>query len=356
MGVPDIYKVSRLAEGRSLQRAITAEVLAKVREARGETATPERVLKAAWPRDEQAALYLKAASSPTKTTDYISLDQIGAFRSIAPGSAALKLFDVSVKLDLGGITTLRIPNVTSLSANAAKAVFVAEGAPAPVVQLPEVATVLGPARKMVVIAGVTRELDEATPDTASTVIGQILADATNAAFDKTAFGTAAAGTAPAGLLHSVTPVTASTATDLYMAMAEDLAALVSAIGAAGIDPSDVVFIAGPREAALIKIRAAEFSDNVLVTLGLPAKSVAAFAPAAVYSGYQDVPAIEVRKQSSMSLHMEDTSPGEIVGSPSTVAAPVKSFFQQELIAIRVRAWAAWAVAAGGAQVINSVAW
>ena len=42
-----------------------------------------------------AALLLKAAQQPTKT-DYISYGQIGAFKSIAPRSAALRLFDIKV--------------------------------------------------------------------------------------------------------------------------------------------------------------------------------------------------------------------------------------------------------------------
>jgi hypothetical protein len=139
-----------------------------------------------------------------------------------------------------------------------------------------------------------------------------------------------------------------------MAMSDDLAALAGAIGAAGIDPNDVIFVAGPAEAIKIKIRAPELSPNVLMTLGLAPKSVAAFAPAAVYSGYQDVPNIETAEQAS--VHMEDTTPKEIVSSPGVVATPVKSFFQQNIIAIKVRSWCAWAAAPGGAQVVNSVTW
>jgi hypothetical protein len=138
-------------------------------------------------------------------------------------------------------------------------------------------------------------------------------------------------------------------------MADDLGNLAAAVGAARIDPSNLIYVAGPREATIIRLRGgAEFSNNVLMTLGLPAKSVAAFAPAAVFSGYQDVPSIETRKETV--FQMEDTNPKEIVSSPGVVAAPDVSFFQMELIAIRVRAWAAWAVAPGGAQVVNNVSW
>jgi hypothetical protein len=91
MGVPDVYKISRIAEGKSLQRAITASMLATI-----QCDDPGKVLRRTWPRDQHAELLLKGAVSPTKTTDFISYDQIGAFRSIAPSSAALRLFDIKV--------------------------------------------------------------------------------------------------------------------------------------------------------------------------------------------------------------------------------------------------------------------
>jgi hypothetical protein len=147
MGVPDIYRVGRIAEGRSMQRAIMASALATIRQT-----SPERMLRATWPRDEHAALLLKGAQTPTKTADYVSNDQIGAFRSIAPGSAALKQFDASVKPDLTGITTVRVPHVAQLPP---RPVFVGEGAPAPAVRFTLSGTMLGPAKKMLVLSGVT---------------------------------------------------------------------------------------------------------------------------------------------------------------------------------------------------------
>jgi hypothetical protein len=155
--VPDIYKVSRIAEGRSLQRAITASVLAKIQKS-----TPEKVLRATWPRDDGAALILKGPVSPTGTSNFPAHDVVGAFKSLAPGSAALKLFDVCVKLDLSGLNTIKVPGAATLPA---KPVFVGEGAPAPVVQLSMAGTVVGPARTVLVLSGVTEELEAATPDT-----------------------------------------------------------------------------------------------------------------------------------------------------------------------------------------------
>jgi hypothetical protein len=70
--VPELYRVSRIAEGRSLQRAITASVLARIQKS-----TPEKVLRATWPRDEGAALILKAPVSPTGTSSFPAHDVVG---------------------------------------------------------------------------------------------------------------------------------------------------------------------------------------------------------------------------------------------------------------------------------------
>jgi hypothetical protein len=75
-------------------------------------------------------------------------------------------------------------------------------------------------------------------------------------------------------------------------MNEDLN-LVEAIGAAGVDPSEAVFIMRPRAAMLLSLRAGpEFDNRVLMSIGLAPKTVAAIAPAGVASGYQGPPVIE----------------------------------------------------------------
>jgi hypothetical protein len=165
------------------------------------------------------------------------------------------------------------------------------------------------------------------------------------------------GTTPAGLLNGVTPITASTATDHLTAMADDLAAMVAAIGNAGIDPSAVTFVAGPREAMLLATRlVGSAAVSVLMTLGLPAKSVACFANAAVMSGVRDTAIIETSKE--VLVHEEASAPAAIgtPGSPNTMAAPARSAFQTDAVSVRVRCHVAWAVVPGGAQVVNNVQW
>ena len=213
---------------------------------------------------------------------------------------------------------------------------------------------MGPVKKILMLSAVTEELENSTPETASAVIGRVLADVANRGIDAAAFGNAAADAAkPAGLLYGVTPIvaTAGGGTD---AMVDDLGNLIGAIGAAGIDTSGVVFVAGPKEATMIKIKVGPKFDYQIfsTTLGLAAGSVACFAPAGVASGYQGAPTIETRKPPT--LHFEDTTPLDISGG--SVAAPVKSIFQSGLISIRVRANVAWAVTTGAAQVITAVTW
>jgi hypothetical protein len=336
---------------RSLHRAIAVRALATLQEGKGRHVDAATIAKAAWPRDERVQLIVRAPQIPTSTADYPTFDPVTAFRSLAPSSAALRLFELGLVLDLRGVSTIRIPGVAGLPT---QPIFVGEGLAAPTLQWSFVSTVVGPARKILLQAVVSNELDNATPETASAVIGRVLSDVANRAIDATAFGSAAADTTkPAGLLHNVTPLTAATAG--LDAMSQDLSALTGAIGAAGIDPSGTVFVCGPREATIVKTKAGpKFDYPILTTLGLPPKTICCFAPAGVASGYQDPPTVETSREAV--LHIEDTAPADIVGVGGAVAAPVRSMFQTDVCAIKVRANCAWNCVPGAAQVVANVNW
>ena len=344
---PD-FAASMQAERRSWQRAIAGHVLACL-----QPGGADKIVKNAWPADVRAHLITRGATTPTSRADYPARDVVESFRSLAPGSAALQLFQLGLMLDLRGITTIRIPHVVGLPL---QPIFIAEGAPAPAVQWSFASSVVGPGRKIVLPSAVTSELNDATPATASAVIGRVLADCTNRSIDVAAFSVQGPddGITPAGLLFGAAPLTPSAAG--VLAMAEDLGNLIGAIGAANIDPTGAVYVCGPREATMIKVLAGstKFDNPVLTTLGLPPKTIACFAPAGIASGWHDAPTIETGKESV--LHMESTAPKDIVDTSDVVAAPVKSMFQTDVISIRVRANAAWAAAAGAAQFIIGVNW
>jgi hypothetical protein len=345
---PD-FNAMRSMERRSLVRGLTSLVLSSSPKSR---ISPEEFLRGAWPDDGQAARIVKAASSPASTTTAgaLQLSTVGLFRSLAPASAALALFEKGLSIDLRGLQSVRIPSITAAMPTV---VFVAEGGAAPVIDLTFGSSAVGPVKKMAILAAVSEELETAGPELASTVIGRVLGDATTKALDAAAFGIQAAdGITPAGLLHSVTPLTPWAAGP--GAMSEDLGGLVGAIAAANIDPTGVVFVASPREAMIIKINASPKFDNlVLSSLAMPDKSVAAFAPAAVLSGFGDLPAIETSTQATMNYAVPAA---ELVTAAGALAAPIYDVFQQGLIAIRLRAYAAWTCVPGGAAVVNGVNW
>ena len=294
---------------------------------------------------------MRAAVSPTTTASLPPFDAIATFRSLAPRSAALQLFDSSLKLNLTGLSTWKIPNIEALPP---APIFVGEGAPAPVVHFAFRSTTLGPMRKVLVMSGVTNDLQNASAETALATIGRVLADATTKSFDTIAFSTGAeTAVQPAGLLHDAAVVTAATAG--AGALKTDLSNLVDAISSAGISADGAIFVAGAREALLMKAEPVgpKFNYEVFETLGLPPKTIAAFAPDAVASGYQDAPTIEA---SSDALLHYDTAPTDISTAGNAVAFPARSAYQTDIINIRVRMLAAWACVPGGSAYVTNVSW
>jgi hypothetical protein len=266
----------------------------------------------------------------------------------------MALFEKAMALDLTGINQLDIPIASNPAS--APAIFIAEGRPAPVVQSILSKMTLGPACKTLIIAAVSNELESATPQTASAVIARVLSDRTNIGIDKAVFSSGAATSAqPAGLLNGATGVAATAPSASIMtseAAAADVGNLLGAIGAAGIDPSGAVLVGGPATIGRLMGLLGDLDLDALMTLGLGAgdKSLTAIAPAAVASGYEGAPQIEVGKDAT--IHMEDTTPLDLVASPSTVAAPQRTMYQINSLAVKVRGNAAWCVAPGGVSVIS----
>jgi hypothetical protein len=267
-------------------------------------------------------------------------------RSRRSGSAALRLFNAATKLEMGRASTIKIPLVAGLPP---QPVFVAEGHEAPALQFSLEAASLGPVRKILLVSAVTSELESSGPEAASTVIGTVLSNATSASVDVIAFDANAGDSSrPPGLLYGATPIPPAAASST--AMDDDLAALVAAIGAAGIDPSNTVFVTGPREAMLIALRAGpKFNFDVLMTLGLPPRTVAAFAPAGIFCGFDGTPTVETSKDTL--IHFE-TAPA----SDGTLGAPTKTAFQTDLLALKIRSECAWCTVPGAAQSVTGINW
>jgi len=97
---------------------------------------------------------------------------------------------------------------------------------------------------------------------------------------------------------------------------------------------------------------------VLASAGLANGIVMAIAVNALaVAGGNDPPKISV--STTGALHMEDTNPLPLasVGTPNTVAAPMRSLFQTATIAMRLIANLTWAMRApGGVAWVQNVTW
>src|SRR5262245_13487144 len=90
----------------SINRAVTAMVLASDRRR-----PADDILRAAWPRDTAAAAVLKAATSPTRLSDFPAAPRVLTLPDLAPESAALQLFARGLQVDLTGIASVKVPRI-----------------------------------------------------------------------------------------------------------------------------------------------------------------------------------------------------------------------------------------------------
>jgi hypothetical protein len=325
---------------RSLIRACTAVALGAVLHR-----AADEILAAAWPYDDGAKMVLRSAVVPTTTASVaLAIDAVAFLVSMAPASAAARLFERALRINLAGIHATNIARLVTVPPPG----FVAEAAPIPVIAGDFDSTPIGPVFKTAFIVGLSNELEFSTPENASQIIGRALADAASKQLDAVVFdNVAGAGTRPSGLLNGIAPITA-TAGGGINAMAGDVAALAGALSDAGVDAENMVVVTNARQAIKLRLLAGPaFTYPVFGTSAVAAGTVIGIAPAGVASGFDGAPRIETSKEST--LHF-DSAPAQIgtAGSPNVVAAPVRSAYQTDTFSLRVKTKCAWAVVHPGA--------
>ena len=205
------------------------------------------------------------------------------------------------------------------------------------------------------------------------IIRQAMSDDTSIALDTYLIDAvaASAGVRPAGLLNGVSPITASVLTPASAAMVADLKALVAAIIAAG-GGRNIVLIVNPAQAISMGVvqtttgdflfgdaqsAAAKFNSRLIVSATCPAGRVIAVDAADFASAAGDAPRFAVSTDAT--LHEEDTTPLALgtTGSPNVVAAPMRSLFQTDAVAVRMSLYVSWVMRRTGmVQTIASVTW
>jgi hypothetical protein len=348
----------REKERRSFNRAVAALAMA-TKGSTGQRAPAAEVLRDNWAEDSDAGRILRAASSPLQTSGFAQIQSTKVLPQLAPDAASSKLLAKGRQFNLDGINSFKLPWI-GYSGRPSNPMFVAEGQPAPAPQLATSAAILGPVCKVMILAGVSGELQSGSAETAERAIAEALSISVEQAQDAKLFSTdaAVAGTSPAGILNGLSPLTSTgAATGGAAAVATDLGALAKTISSHGIGIDDLIFITTAAIATKIRTLAGPFfQDVVLSSAAIPDGEIIAIIPQGLATGY----AGEVQIETSIvaPLHFESTTPLPIgtVGTPNVVAAPVRSAFQEYLVLVKLRGRMAWTVQPNAVCFMTGVAW
>jgi hypothetical protein len=175
-----------------------------------------------------------------------------------------------------------------------------------------------------------------------------------ALLDQEMFSTnAASAAAPGGILAGATTVPPATAAEPW-AISKDIGALVEALATygGGLEP---VIIAAPGQAAALRMWRQESFYDIYASLALAAGTVVAVESSSFVSGLDGIP--QFSTSIGATLHMEDTTPTDIVPASGTPATPVKSLFQTDLIGLRMVLQAAWGLRnPAHVAIVSGVTW
>jgi hypothetical protein len=337
--------------GDALVRAAACSLLSTadgVRETAAKIATRE------WGRESDPAILLRAATSPTATTnaggDQLVVSAVHDFLSnLGPQSAGSVLLSRGLQLQFGGFGSIAIPNIVLATGSSS---FVAEGSPIPARQLSLDGVSLTP-DKLACITTFTHETLVGSLPNIVGVVGRVLSESVALDLDSALFDTTqGTSTRPGGLRAGIAGLTASASTG-DEAMKIDLSVLAAAVSSVAGN-GGIVFIAAPRQAAAIKIRQPAFGYEVLSSSSLTAGTVIAVAVNALVSAINSQPVIE---SSIVSTIHENTTPLPIVDGSSTPAAGTRSLWQSDTVGLRLVLEVSWGLRSASALAwTSSVVW
>jgi len=243
--------------------------------------------------------------------------------------------------------------------------FVGEGAPIPVRRAGFSSITLTP-KKMAVITTMTREITERSTPAIEQLLRNAIQEDTAVAIDSVLLDNGAATTVrPAGLRNGVTTA-AGTAGGGIAAVVADLKGMLGTLitNTAG-NVRNPVWLMNPAQALALTLTqnaggefpfAAEVNGgrfrgyDIIQSTTVPAGVVMLIDAADFFSATGDDPRFDISDQAT--LHMEDTTPLQIgsAGTPTTVAAPVRSMFQTDSLALRMILPMNWSMRRAGVVV------
>jgi len=339
--------------------------------------TIEHVLRSRYgDRDERMNMVLRAAVNPATTTvagwaaELVQTQNAGFLDRILPKSIYMPLASRGNRYTFGpGVSQLKIPvrTTTALLSGA----WVGEGAAKPVKKASFSSVPLIP-YKLAIISTFTEEMALYSNPAIEAIIRQALQDDTSVSLDTYLIDAVASSSSrPAGLLNTVTPLTATASGTTTEKMVADIKQMLAAIVAAG-GGADVVFLINPAQAitlgfaqtttgdflfSTVQEAGQKFNVSFIVSQTVTAGRVIAIDASEFATATGDSPRFAISNEAT--LHEEDTTPLALgtTGSPNVVAAPMRSLFQTDSVAIRLTLYVTWVMRRTGmVQTIVSVGW
>jgi HK97 family phage prohead protease/HK97 family phage major capsid protein len=300
-----------------------------------------------------ADIIVRAASAPALTTvagwaqELVQTTWTALMPTLMPNAILTRLATRGLTLSFGAAGKIIIP--TRLRTPSLAGSFVGEGLPIPVRQGAFSSQTLTP-KKMAVITTWTREMDEHSIPAIEGILRDAIQVDTSVAVDTVLIDSNAATVVrPAGLLNGVS-VTTATSGGGIAALVGDITGLINAISTNTYgNVRNLVWLANPTDmlrASLLsaantgifpfmdQIRAGNLNGIPIIdSATVTAKTLILVDAADFVVVGGGAPRMEISDQAT--LHMEDTTPLELVASPSTVAAPQRSLFQTDSLALRM---------------------
>lgn len=321
-------------------------------------------------------LVMRAATAPATTTtsgwasQLVQTVNADFMESLMPASVYPALRARGLRLNFGRNGVISIPTRSATPTIAGS--FVGEGSPIPVRQGAFTAATLTP-KKMAVISTMTREITQYSVPAIETLVRDAIAEDTAVSIDSVLLdNTAASAIRPAGLRNGVTPLTGTAGADFDAAVTDILAMATELVAATNGNLRNPVWIMNPARALSLSMRQnaggdfpfqQELGQNQLrgypiIVSGTVTATRVFFLDAADFASVEgDEPMYDVSDQAT--LHMEDTTPLAIgtVGTPTTVAAPARSLFQTDSLAIRMILPMNWIMRRSGViSITDTVTW
>lgn len=332
-----------------LVRAITAQGVAAFGSG---NKSLERVLDERYPGHEATAVVAKTDQTIGTTTvsgwasELLQTVNSGFLQALVGMSIYPALRDRGMGLNFDGTGTIKLPRRTAGGAGGG---FVAEGSPIRVGRITTAAAELTP-KKMGVIVPFSRELARrSTPAIEAIVRNGILEDTASILDSALLDATAISASRPAGLLNGVSAVASGYGGGDHVAVKEDFKALLAPFIAANA-ADNITVIMNPAQGLSIAMMDGPTNTtnwfagiasrvNIVESTYATNGRLVALRNSDFYTATGDMPEFDINETAT--VHMEDTTPLEIVATAPTTADPVRSFYQTATVGVRMLMDVSW---------------